>query len=721
MQRSIRDYAAFSVRMLVRNPGTWVVLGAAAIILPLLGSAGLWDPWETHYAEVARRMLADGDWLTPRWRNELFFSKPVLIFWMMAASFAVFGINALAARLPFALLGILGVYLGYRCVARLTDPRRGVWAALVMATSPFYFYISRQAVTDLPFVVFLVGCLGCFLIAAIEPEPRLRDVLGIYVFAALAALAKTPVGLAIPVVTVLAYLLLTGDWRVLGRIKLHIGLPVFFALAAPWYLAMVIKHEGRFFNEFFLHHNLQRAFTGVHGERGSFEYYIQQLGYGFFPWVALLPQALARLGGRLRRTQTAAAIRLAGPNPATASLRLDLFLAIWLVCSFVAFTLIVTKFHHYVFPALPPLALLVGLTLAEEDRGGWRFLAPLGAALLAVVANDVVADPAHLSNLCTYAYERPVPHDLYPRFFLLGLSVAFGAVLLSGRWLAGRWNAWALGALAAIGAAVLSWFYLAPLGHTMSQQDLFETYRELAKPGEKLYQYQMNWRGEVFYSDDTIVKVSSEASVERIFKSEERAFIIAVRDGFSAVDRAVRRATGKHLHVLPGSNLRYVLASNSIEAGAQDLSPLSRDVLREAPPIDHPLKASWADGIDFLGWNIEPAQPEIGSQIELTLFFKCTRAVTKSWQIFIHIDGHGHEFHRINGDHFPLDGLFPTDHWLEGDIIRDRVKLHVPIEFTARRYHIYLGFYIGDTRMHLLPGSPSDGNDRLRAGTIEMR
>ena len=77
-----------------------VVLMAGVIILPFLGSTGLWDPWETHYAEVARRMLQDGDWLTPRWRNELFFSKPVGIFWMLATSFSIFGTNALAARLP---------------------------------------------------------------------------------------------------------------------------------------------------------------------------------------------------------------------------------------------------------------------------------------------------------------------------------------------------------------------------------------------------------------------------------------------------------------------------------------------------------------------------------------------------------------------------------------------------------------------------------------------
>ncbi len=713
----VSEVLRFAVE-LFKRPGTWVVLMAAGIILPFLGSTGLWDPWETHYAEVARRMVVDGDWLTPRWRHELFFSKPVGIFWMMATSFSVFGINALAARLPFALIGILGVWLTYRFVTRLTDSRRGVWSAVVLATSPFYYFISRQAITDIPFAVFMLGCLGCFIVAALEEKPRTRDVVGIYVFAGLAAVAKTPIGLAIPGAVVLVYLLLSGDWRVLKKIKLHWGVPLFLAIAAPWYLAMVIEHGGKFVNEFFMHHNVQRAFTGVHGERGTFEYYIQQMGYGLFPWVALLPLAFGRLAAVFRGRNAVTALRLAEPTAKTAAARLDLFLIVWAAVAFAAFTLIVTKFHHYVFPALPPLAVLVGLGLADRDSDSWRILAPVGVLLLAMVANDVVGSAAHLSNLCTYAYDRPLPEDDYPRWFLLAASLGFGILLAAARWSTSRLIASGLAALACLAAVWMAWFWVAPLGFTMGQEALFDTYREKARPGEKLYQYQMNWRGEVFYSADTIVKLSSESSVRNAFSREGRHFIIAVRDGFSAVDRAVRKATGKHLHVLPGSSLRYVLASNRIDPGSEDLNPLSKNVLNEPPAVSHPVEAKWADGIEFLGYDLEPSRPGPGDEFELTLYFKCTRAIAKKWQVFVHVDGHGHEFHRINGDHYPIEGLFPTNHWMPGDIVRDRVKIRMPFEFTAKTYSIYLGFYIGATRMRLLPGAPSDGSDRLRAGTF---
>jgi 4-amino-4-deoxy-L-arabinose transferase-like glycosyltransferase len=719
-------------RGLPRSPGFWAVALGALVFLPWLGASGLWDPWETHYAEVARRMVQDGDWLTPRWRSELFFSKPVLVFWMMAASFQVFGLEAWAARLPFALLAVLGVFLAYRTLARLHSPRAGLLGAAVLATSPFYYFIARQAITDMPFAVFLLGTLSCFALAAMEARPRTRDLVLMYVFAGLAALAKTPVGLAIPGAVGLGYLLLSGDWGLLRRLKLHWGIPLALAIAAPWYATMLALHKGNFFTEFFLRHNVERAFSGVHGDRGGFVYYLEQMGYGFFPWVALLPLTLGRLGTALARPGGVAAVRLGAPDAEPARrIRLDLFLAVWLGVTFAAFTLMVTKFHHYVFPALPPLAMLTALVMVEERWDGWRFLAPLGLVPLSMVANDLMTSPRHLTNLCTYAYDRPLPEDIYPRGLILGIALAIGAGLLAARWTPGRWLRRGLMAAGIVAALGVSYEYVARLGDTLSQEALFRTYEqvvrrdEAGRPLEKLFQYQMNWRGEVFYSHDTIVKLGNESQVRERFRPDERVFIISVRDAFSAIDRAVRQETGRHLHMLPGSNLRYALASNRLDPGMPDLSPLAQDLLREPPEdIQHPVQAAWADGIELLGFDVQPAEPASGQTLELSFYFRCTRQVARDWKVFVHVDLAGGDSHRLNGDHKPLEGMFPTHHWMPGDVIRDRVRIHVPRAHPAGRHLVYVGFYNesnDDERMRLLPGPPSDGANRLRAGVVDIR
>ena len=77
----------------VRADVALVVLFAAAIFLPWLGSAGLWDPWEPHYGEVAREMIVRGDYVYPRWESAYFFSKPVLLMWLTAAGMNLAGVQ----------------------------------------------------------------------------------------------------------------------------------------------------------------------------------------------------------------------------------------------------------------------------------------------------------------------------------------------------------------------------------------------------------------------------------------------------------------------------------------------------------------------------------------------------------------------------------------------------------------------------------------------------
>ena len=75
-----------------------VLLLAGVVFLPRLGSVGLWDPWEPHYAEVARQMIVRGDYVHPYWENAYFFSKPVLLFWLDALAMGLAGVQTRALR-----------------------------------------------------------------------------------------------------------------------------------------------------------------------------------------------------------------------------------------------------------------------------------------------------------------------------------------------------------------------------------------------------------------------------------------------------------------------------------------------------------------------------------------------------------------------------------------------------------------------------------------------
>src|SRR5205814_2207172 len=126
------------------------------IYIPFAGTYGLWDPWETHYSEVARQMVKRGDLISLWWPGsprdaDVFWSKPVLTFWLMAIGMAIARVGlpggdpgemALthraewAVRVPFCLLGVMAMWAVYLVVARFVNRRAGLLSAIVVATAP---------------------------------------------------------------------------------------------------------------------------------------------------------------------------------------------------------------------------------------------------------------------------------------------------------------------------------------------------------------------------------------------------------------------------------------------------------------------------------------------------------------------------------------------------------------------------------------------------------
>jgi 4-amino-4-deoxy-L-arabinose transferase-like glycosyltransferase len=62
-----------------------------------LGRHAITDSDEAYYAEAAREMVADGDWLTPHFNYRDRWEKPVLYYWLTAATFVATGPDEFAA------------------------------------------------------------------------------------------------------------------------------------------------------------------------------------------------------------------------------------------------------------------------------------------------------------------------------------------------------------------------------------------------------------------------------------------------------------------------------------------------------------------------------------------------------------------------------------------------------------------------------------------------
>ncbi|HEY6478371.1 MAG TPA: glycosyltransferase family 39 protein [Polyangia bacterium] len=668
-----------------RQTGLFVILVGLLLYIPLAGAYGLYDPWETHYGEVARQMTERGDYISLWWPGapidaDHFWSKPVLSFWIMSLSMQLFGLHHAASgtmalssrpewamRLPFCLLGILGMYGIYLCVSRFVSRRAGILAALVTATSPLYSLVARQAMTDMAFVGPMTMALALGALALFDDEdlelPRRAARLGrlelgwahhpLFYLAAglftvvalpqlivnvvqlrwtftlrghfyslpgvivmlpyiagflaffplvgrfrtkaplylniaatlcgLATLAKGIAGLGLPVIVFLAYLGFTWNWRRLSRAQLGFGILVALltvaVVAVPWHHAMLVRHGKPFWDELYGDNHWRRLMVGRHGDRGTFEYFLRELGYALLPWIALAPAALGAMAFRRGDRTAVGDAKRQG---------IYWFGAIWFVSAYALVSLSVTKFHHYILPALPGLAIVVGCFLDDLlTRRATRAAAAaavVGIPRLALVIVDLAFAPKDAQNfiwLFSYDYintpqGRPWPAALDFRPALIGFAVLFALATLGL-----AWRRMQRAAVVALCLLAIAFTYFLLDGYMMkvtpywTQKGLIANYYKMRRsPDEHLLVWQMYWRGENFYTENEVYEGPSDErtiflgdkNVENLkawmdHHRGRRAFFLIERSRMSQLEGLVPPDTKKSLKIVDEGNMKFCLAS----------------------------------------------------------------------------------------------------------------------------------------------------------------
>jgi len=182
-------------RSLWKRHGFWVLAAGALLYFPAMGIYSLWDPWETHYGEVAREILARDDWISLWWAQDgWFMSKPILNFWIQAIAMATLGTHYKSGemlldgdghptlhpewvvRAPNVLFTVVAMYVIYKGVAKVFGRRAGLLGAIVLATMPDWFFLAHQTMTDMPCVTCMTAAMGMLLLGAHTSEHELARV-----------------------------------------------------------------------------------------------------------------------------------------------------------------------------------------------------------------------------------------------------------------------------------------------------------------------------------------------------------------------------------------------------------------------------------------------------------------------------------------------------------------------------------------------------------------
>ena len=498
----------------------------ACLLLAVLPMRDLWAPDEPDFAQCVKEMRLRGDWLLPWLNGQPYSEKPILFYWVMKSSALLMdtltgglgftqGVAAWALRLPTVLASVAFLAAFRRWAVRFLEPGVAEPAALILATTPIWFWQSQFIQIDLLFAALLAWSWLCWLggylllgeqVPEARPGEARRWFLAAYVWLALAFLAKGPLAPVLSVLLLVSFLLWQRDFAVLRRTAILPGLGLTILLVAPWYVAAGLKGGAHYAYELIVMQNFERATRAWDHIHPWWKYGDFLLG-DFFPWVLLLPAlCLHQLKAR--------------PGAAPAQRFLGLAFGVPLLF----LSLVQSKQGKYLLMGYPFLALLLGGMLAELDAKRARRLGTLlaGAILLVALALATLALGGGGSKIQLQVAPYLAPLRLMA-LFAVGGGIGLAVQVWRGR---GQglvpWTALSLGLIYLVGG---TWGF-----HRLDPRKNYRRWTETVQPliqGRQTFYWQTMRSGVMVYTDHLMPEIRRAEALETL---DAEARLVAQKD-----------------------------------------------------------------------------------------------------------------------------------------------------------------------------------------------
>ena len=383
----------------IRSQHALLIIGIASLVLLTnLGGAKLWDRDEPRNAGCAREMLERSDWVVPWFNDEIRTHKPVLLYWLMMASYSTLGVSEFSARLPSALLAIGTVWLTWWIARRQFNPKVALWSGIILSTFVMFPVVARAATPDSTLIFFTTAAIVAFAYFQSAANcttgssfqfPGFRQSLIIYAMMGLAVLAKGPVGLVLPTAVIGLFCLfkrlpsakiderekrehLKKRHRLLRMMAAFhprhfletcwamrplTAIAIALLIAGPWYAWVGWRTNGFWLIEFFGEHNFGRATRSMEGHGGSpLIYYPVAILVCCFPWsVFTIPTILTTNSTINHRTD----------DIHEGQRDLTILMTCWIAVYVGIFSVAKTKLPSYIAPCYPAIAILLATYVAQ--------------------------------------------------------------------------------------------------------------------------------------------------------------------------------------------------------------------------------------------------------------------------------------------------------------------------------------------------------------------
>lgn len=531
---------------------------ASLVFFTNLGAYTLFDEDEPKNAVCGREMFLRNDWVVPTFNQDLRTDKPILIYWIMQASYRLWGINELGARFGSAVFAVGTCLLVGFIGRRFFDQRTGLLATVILATSLMYSAVGRSVTPDSCLIFSITLAFTAYLLSIGNSLKDPRSVtswrayvpasfvsgLPFYLAMGVAVLAKGPVGVVLPSITVGLFVLLMRDrlevrpassteqawwkraawsiartvsprrvWEAFWALRPVRGLTATAAIALPWYLVVGYATDGAWLTGFIGGHNVNRFLAPMENHSGPIVYYIPVVCAGFFPWSIFAWQT-----GRYFK-QSFGESR--DDSPAL------LFFVTWFGVWLSFFSLASTKLPNYVLPMYPAIAILTARYLAvwsryadsrelTSFRNSCRILAAVGVLMaigLSITAAILLPDDLWLGAI------GAIP--------LVGGAIAYGCGCRRER---GR-AVFAMAATAIVLATTVTGFASVSVARNQNAAFFADAINRVGPEEEaRLATWQMFLPSLVFYADDRVEKLREPVDVASFFAEDPAACVITRSD-----------------------------------------------------------------------------------------------------------------------------------------------------------------------------------------------
>jgi 4-amino-4-deoxy-L-arabinose transferase-like glycosyltransferase len=495
-----------------------------------LGRQAITDSDEGYYAEASREMVESADWLTPRFNYENRFEKPVLYYWLTAATYLITGPTEGAARFWSAISGVGVVLLTWAIIPGPIRKDAAWLAGAIVASSFGCFALARWALPDLPLTFFITLTIWSSL-RALERAMRGQPWPSAWALAGLGAglgfLTKGPVALAIP-----AVVLVPIWWRFRRSIRLDprglaLAAVIFAVVGLPWYVAMWREHGAAYLQSFFVGDNVERFTTSRFNDARPVWYYLAVLVGGMLPWSIYLALFMARSAfDFVRRTWTPSDFQWV--------------LLTWAAMPLLFYTVSVGKQPRYILPVLPPVAVLLAQALtdridasrARPDRpqpalraGTW--ITALFFVLLAVLF--IRLEPLFINTFPLLTWTAAVVS--------VACAIAFAALALTQ-----RWSLFHLVGPAAAVVLLLAVQFGALAGRRPEAvEQMAALVRANRTANEPVCIYNVFVRNLTFYTHVRLVQAFDAEQAAQLARQSQRVLFVAKAGDVNAIEAALGR------------------------------------------------------------------------------------------------------------------------------------------------------------------------------------